>query len=147
MEWLNQLQGQTIGLDTAPLIYFMEKNPEYVDKVRPFFTALARGDFKAVSSTVTLLEVLVYPLRRRETALAQKYRDILLSNEHLVIIPVSPAIAEKAAELRATYNLKTPDAIQIATAIQEKATAFLTNDTTLSIVKGVKILVLKSTCL
>jgi predicted nucleic acid-binding protein len=144
MEWLNQLQGQTIGLDTAPLIYFIEKNSEYVDKVRPFFTALAGGDFKAVSSTITLLEVLVYPLRRGETALAQKYRDILLNNDHLTIIPVSPAIAEKAAELRATYNLKTPDAIQIATAIQEKAIAFLTNDIKLSAVRELKVLVLES---
>jgi predicted nucleic acid-binding protein len=142
MEWLNQLQGRTIGLDTAPLIYFIEKNSDYVEKVRPFFKALARGDFKAVSSTVTLLEVLVYPLRQSETALAQKYRDILLNTEHLEIIPVSPAIAEKAAGLRAAHNLKTPDAIQIATAIQAKATAFLTNDSKLSRVQNLRILVL-----
>lgn len=29
MEWLNQLEGQIIGLDSAPLIYFIEQNPTY----------------------------------------------------------------------------------------------------------------------
>lgn len=30
MEWMTQLQGQIVGLDTAPLIYFIEENPVYV---------------------------------------------------------------------------------------------------------------------
>ncbi len=36
MEWLTQLQGQTIGLDTAPLIYFIEQNSTYLENVRAF---------------------------------------------------------------------------------------------------------------
>jgi hypothetical protein len=31
MEWLNKLQGKIIGLDTAPLIYFIEENPTYLE--------------------------------------------------------------------------------------------------------------------
>ena len=31
MEWLNELQGKIIGLDTAPLIYFIEENPSYLE--------------------------------------------------------------------------------------------------------------------
>ncbi len=31
MEWITQLQGKVVGLDTAPLIYFMEQNPNYLD--------------------------------------------------------------------------------------------------------------------
>jgi len=30
MEWLAQLQGQIVGLDTAPLIYFIEENSTYL---------------------------------------------------------------------------------------------------------------------
>ena len=37
-------------------------------------------------------------------------------------------IAENAAKLRADYNLRTPDAIQMATAIYAGASFFLTND-------------------
>ncbi|WP_199315333.1 MULTISPECIES: hypothetical protein [Oscillatoriales] len=27
MEWLTQLEGRVVGLDSAPLIYFIEENP------------------------------------------------------------------------------------------------------------------------
>jgi predicted nucleic acid-binding protein len=44
--------------------------------------------------------------------------------------------------LRANYNLRTPDAIQLATAIQARATAFLTNDSFLTSVSDLEILIL-----
>lgn len=79
MEWIAQLQGKVVGLDTAPLIYFIEQNPKYLEMMRLFFTSFNNGDFKMVTSTVTLVEVLVYPLRQGNTILAQEYRDILLA--------------------------------------------------------------------
>ena len=80
MEWINGLQGKTVGLDTAPLIYFIEENPTYLEATTLFFEAMDRGDFTVVTSTVTLLEVLVQPLRSNNTALASEYRDILLNS-------------------------------------------------------------------
>ena len=77
MEWINKLHGKTVGLDTAPLIYFIEENPAWIDIVRPFFEAMDRDDFIVVTSTVTLLEVLVHPLRNNSKELAAEYRDIL----------------------------------------------------------------------
>jgi predicted nucleic acid-binding protein len=38
------------------------------------------------------------------------------------------AIADRAAEIRALHRLRTPDALQIATAVCRGATAMLTND-------------------
>ena len=54
MEWLRKLSGKTVALDTAPLIYFMEEHPVFLDAVKPFFAALERGDFQAVTSSITL---------------------------------------------------------------------------------------------
>ena len=71
MEWLVDLQGQVVGLDTAPLIYFMEENPTYLATVRPFFAAKDREEFTVITSMVTLLEVLVHPIRRGDADLAQ----------------------------------------------------------------------------
>jgi predicted nucleic acid-binding protein len=144
MEWIAQLQGQVVGLDTAPLIYFIEQNPTYLEMMRFFFRAFDRGEFRIVTSTVTLVEVLVYPLRQRNTILAQEYREILLNQESLTVVEVTPDIAEIAAQLRATYNLRSPDAIQMATAIHEGASFFLTNDARLPSLPGLQVLVLEN---
>ncbi len=139
MEWINDLQGKTVGLDTAPLIYFIEENPTYIETVRLFFEAMDRGDFWVVTSTITLLEVLVHPLRSNNKKLATEYRDILL-NSKLMTLEVSSAIAEQAAELRAVHNIRTPDAIQISAALNAGATHFFTNDIKLPEIPSIKIL-------
>jgi predicted nucleic acid-binding protein len=121
----------------------MEEHPEYLPVVRPFFAALSAGEFQAVTSTVTLLEVLVHPFRQKNVALAQKYRDILLNATGLSLISVTPDIAERAAQLRAEFNLRTPDAIQVTVALQTGATHFFTNDGNLQKIPGFKTLVVE----
>lgn len=128
MGFLDDIQEQVVGLDTAPLIYFMEKHPIYHPVVRPLFEALAEGQFTAVTSTITLLETMVQPLRLNQGEVAQQYQDILLQAENLTTYALSPAIAAKAAAFRAEYNFRTPDAIQLATAVSANAQFFLTND-------------------
>jgi len=142
LEWLNALQGQVVGLDTAPLIYFIEQNPTYREVVDPFFESLAEGRFRAVTSVVTLLEVLVHPLRHGDEALAQQYRNILLNAEGLTTFYLSETIAEEAARLRASYHVRTPDAIQMATAAHLGAAFFLTHDMHLPSVPGLRMLFL-----
>lgn len=139
MEWVNDLQGKTVGLDTAPLIYFIEENPAYIEAVRLFFEAMDKGNFTVVTSTVTLLEVLVHPLRSNNKELAAEYRDILL-NSRLMTLEVSNAIAEQAAQLRATHNIRTPDAIQISAALEAGATHFFTNDIRLPEIPSIQII-------
>lgn len=129
MAWLEDIRGKTVGLDTAPLIYYVERNATYVDTVRPFFDALTAGEFRVETSALTLAEVLVLPLRRREAALVERYRDILLNTPGLAIRPVIREIAERAAAIRAAYRrVRTPDAVQLATALSGGAEFFLTND-------------------
>src|SRR3954465_743225 len=121
MEWVKVLHGQTVGLDTSPLIYYIEEHKDYIDSLDQFFYAVKDGKFRVVTSTVTLLEVLVYPLRRGDETLAHRYNDILLSSPNIPLCPVTFSLAQEAAELRARHNLKTADAIQLATAISENA--------------------------
>jgi predicted nucleic acid-binding protein len=128
MGWVDDLHGKTVGLDTAPLIFYIEDHPIYGEILAPFFEAVEAGDTTLVTSTVTLLEVLVHPLRLGNESLAHRYNDILLSSPHISTVPVTPATAQLAAELRASERLKTPDAIQLATALTHRADAFLTND-------------------
>lgn len=138
MGWIDDLQGKTVGLDTAPLIYFIEENPAYIETVRFFFEAMDRGDFLVVTSTVTLLEVLVHPFRCNNRKLAAEYRDILL-NSKLTILEVSTSIAEQAAQLRAAHNIRTPDAIQVSAALSAGASHFLTTDIRLPEIPSIQI--------
>lgn len=141
MEWVTALRGKVVGLDTTPLIYFIEENPAYLPIMLPFFAAVDRGEFTIVTSIVTLLEVLVHPFRHGNTQLAQRYRDILLNAKGLTTISLSQDIAEEAARLRARYNLRTPDAIQMATAVHNGASFFLTNDSRLPPLPNLQVLV------
>lgn len=142
MEWLTQLHGKIVGLDTAPLIYYIEENPLYLPLVDSFFDAMIRGDFEVVTSTMTITEVLVHPFRRNDDVLTATYRDILQNTAHLRTVPFTADIAVTAARLRANHKLRTPDAIQAATAIAMKADFFLTNDENLSMLPNPTVLVL-----
>jgi len=140
MGWVDELRGKTVGLDTAPLIFYIEDHPVFADRLEPFFQLVESGEIQIVTSTVTLLEVLVMPLKRGDERLAHAYNDFLVSSPNVATLPVSPAIAQTAAELRATTKLKTPDAIQLATALEYQAAAFLTNDRDFGDVRSLEIL-------
>jgi predicted nucleic acid-binding protein len=101
MEWIEALAGTIVGLDTAPLIYLIEENPIFLPFVRPFFEAVDRGEFRIVTSILTLTEVLVHPMRRGDKELADQHRRILLHASQVTTAPVSEIIADEAAQLRA----------------------------------------------
>ncbi len=57
-------------------------------------------------------------------------------------ILIDSTVAERAADLRARYNLRTPDALQTAAALDTGWQAFLTNDTQLKRVIELRVLIL-----
>lgn len=142
MGWVKRLVGKTIGLDTAPLIYFVEENPYFLDKILPFFSALEQDELTVVTSTLTITETLVQPLKLGRIEQATAFRELL--TEYMEIVPVTVEIAELAAKLRADHNLRTPDAIQVGTAINRNADFFLTNDARLSRLKQLEVLILSN---
>lgn len=71
MGWVASLENHIVCCDTAPIIYYIETNPSFIKHVDPFFNALDHGKFRLVTSTITLLEVLIHPLRQGNIALAQ----------------------------------------------------------------------------
>lgn len=139
LEWLDTVH--LIFLDTAPVIYFVEKNPSFSPKVQPIFDRLDDGKLKAVVSPITLAECLVLPYKLDEPKVAQIFTDLLVNSQSVLFCPIDERIADKAAELRVRYNLTLTDAFQIATAIQAGCEAFLTNDVELKRVTDIPILI------
>ena len=84
-----------------------------------------------VSSRLTRLKCRSKPLRAGDLATLAQF-DVFFAGVELVLAEVSPAVVERATDLRARYNLKTPDAIHYATAVEVGATVFLTGDRALS---------------
>ena len=128
MGWVESLFGKTVALDTSPLIFYIEDHPDYADLLEPFFQAVENKQIQVVAATVVLVEVLVHPLRIGDEKLASEYNDLLASSPSVQLVPLNSAIAQLAAELRGNSKLKTPDAIHLATAINQHADYFLTND-------------------
>ena len=88
--------------------------------------------------------MLVQPLLHNNARLQQEYRDLLLYSDHFEVTSIDGTIAERAADLRAHYGLRTPDALQIAAALISGCQAFLTNDTRLGRVLELRILLLEN---
>ena len=142
MGLVDELQGVRVCMDTAPIIYFIEKNPKYLGVLKPVFLEIDTGRIEAITSTITLLEVLVHPFRTKNEILAEKYRDILLYSEGLTTFEIFHEVSEKSSKLRAKYSIRTPDAIQIAVGLLYRASKFLTNDSALKRVSEIDVLVL-----
>ena len=132
--------GAVVAIDTSAFIYYVEASPIYGDVLRPFFTALAQGEFRAVTSIITLMELVVQPLRVEAPHVADDYELLLLNYPNLTTIGVDRFVARRAAELRARYRLRPADSLHVATAFESGATLFVTNDRTLSRIHGIEIL-------
>lgn len=129
-----------IGLDTNVLIYYIEEHPVFLKKVEPLIDRIVEGRATGITSYVTLLELLVKPIKERRFDLVEQYKEILTNELDMVLLDESVSL--KAAELRAKYGIKTPDAIQLASVISKKGEVFITNDERLDVVKEIKVLTL-----
>lgn len=116
-----------IYIDTPVVIYSMEWNPDYYSLLQPLWLKFQTGEIQIISSELILMEALVLPLRNNDTFLINAYEELLLS-ENMQLVPISQSILRQAANLRATTNLKTPDAIHAATALSVNCNQFITND-------------------
>jgi predicted nucleic acid-binding protein len=131
-------ERERIGIDTNLFMYFIQDHPRYGSWCSTLFDLIERGHNPAVTSTVTLLELLVQPYRDQKEELAQKIFALASSYPKLEWVPVTMNVADRAAKLRARYRLSTPDAIQVATAIGYKASRFYGNDRSLQRVKDIE---------
>jgi predicted nucleic acid-binding protein len=133
--------GQSLFLDTAPLIHLFEEHEQYLAPVQRALDDAHANGVHLVSSMVTYIEILTAPTREGHTALAARYREYLTNSEGLSIYPLNITVADEAARLRAQHALRTPDAIQMATAMVCGVDHFLTNDRQLSRVPGISVVI------
>lgn len=131
-----------IGLDTSVFIYHLQSNLKYLAYTDLIFSWLERSESTAITSTITMTELLVLPYREDNEPLANDFYGLLATHPNLDWIPPSLKIADLAARIRAHYQLKTPDALQAATTAYSDATGMITNDAVFKRVENFQTLVL-----
>lgn len=121
------MNKKTVFIDTNIFIYFFQGNigQDEAQKARKFFEQLSSGKVTGVTSVITQLELLSLPATNEEN---QQLLELFLETPNLKVVSVDAEIVNEAAKIRRKYGYKTPDAIQLATAVVCKVDAFLTND-------------------
>ena len=124
-----RLRGhRRVGIDSNIFIYLLNAAPRYVDLAQDVFAWIERPKHSAVTSTVTLAELLVLPYRMGDPQQLAQIYGLLTMYPNLEWIAPTLEVADTAARIRAATGLRTPDALQAATALHSKATALVTND-------------------
>jgi predicted nucleic acid-binding protein len=117
-----------IAIDTSIFIYQLEANPRYLALADSIFAWVERAGHEAVTSTITMTQLLVPSYRDDDERRTDEFYGLLSTYPNLRWIAPDLETADVAARIRAAYKLRTPDALQAATAIQANATGFITND-------------------
>ena len=144
---LNRLRAflrrhRRIALDTSIFIYQLEANPRYVGLTDPIFAWLERPDHAALTSTITMTELLVQPYRDGDEQRVDRFYGLLATYPNLEWVAPDLEVADIGARIRATHRLRTPDALQAATVIRSQATGIVTNDPVFERLKEFETLVL-----
>jgi predicted nucleic acid-binding protein len=122
-------QSVTICLDTSVVIYSVEKIERYATLMASLWAHVKNGSVRLVGSYLVLLETLVKPVKDGDSEIEQIYRELLTATEEFQLLPISMEVVELAIQLRAQYDLRTPDALHAATAQAVGCVQFITNDT------------------
>ena len=132
-----------VGIDTPLFIYHLEANAKYKDLTQKSFSSMENGSWQGITSTITLIGINVHPWRIGREDVARKYETLLMNFPNLEVVDIDRDIARVAAQLRARFEIRPPDALQVAASLVAGAQGFLTNDSRLSILKSlVEIIVL-----
>ncbi|MEO8378024.1 MAG: PIN domain-containing protein [Acidobacteriota bacterium] len=126
-----------ILLDSAPIIYFLEDHPKFGPRFQLLFEEHSRGRVRFAVTTITIAEVLAGPLSVGDETLVRRYRSIL---ESWQVVALDAEIAESAARVRASFRLKLPDAVQVASALAVNADALVTHDRDFTNVQSLRVI-------
>lgn len=130
----------TVGIDTNVFIYYFQQHPQFGYKAKNIFQSVTTGEIKAITSIVTLIELLSLGGPDEDI---EKLKTVYLQTPNLKTFDITQTIGIEAARIRRNYGYRIPDSIQLATSLYAKASVFITNDKRLQGFKEIEIRLLK----
>jgi predicted nucleic acid-binding protein len=141
----DEAPAPSIYVDANPFIYFVEGNDDAASCLKPFFDQLRHKPGLAVTSELTLAEVL--PKARPDAR--RSYLNLIVWSNLFHLQPVTREMLLDTAEYRRTFMRtraggrttmpKLPDAIHVVTAARSRCRAFLSADSGLKLPPGMSI--------
>ena len=139
MGLVDALAGKRVYLDANVFIYALEGYGEHVAALFELFAALDERRASAVTSELTLAELLVKPFRVESVEMQRLYFDAIQDRPCLRVIPVSRGVLVESARLRASESMRLPDGVHFATARLEGCAMFVSNDLRLRSCHGIEV--------
>jgi len=127
-------------LDTNIIIYFLERNDKFFDKVLPYFRKAETKDIKLYTSSLSYMELLIPVVRNKDINLEAKYNFLFKNFFNVANIDIETA--KIGAQIRGQYGIRTPDALQIACAVRSDCKQFITSDRRLKKIGGIEMVII-----
>jgi predicted nucleic acid-binding protein len=119
-----------VFVDANILIHHLEANPDLGAKAATRLAALHAAGDKVVVSDLIRLECRVGPLKSGDAMLLTRYEGFF-SLPGVEVVALTAAVCDRAAIIRARHGFRTPDALNLAAAVELGCVVFLTHDTKL----------------
>ncbi|MBI3335700.1 MAG: type II toxin-antitoxin system VapC family toxin [Candidatus Portnoybacteria bacterium] len=123
---------RSLFLDSMIFIYFFEGFTPKEERLKLLFSRIESGLNLGYTSLITLSEVLVKPYQRQDNEVINEYIRFFQEFPHIDILSMNQIIAIRSAQLRARYRIRTPDALQVASALEYAIEGFITADRALN---------------
>lgn len=136
------LTNKIVFFDSSCFIYTYENNPAYAPVTENIFNAIGENKLQAITSVITVTEVLTKQYMDNNFPLIEKYLWVFSYHPNLSVVQPDVKIAIEAAKIRAKYGLELADSYQLACAISQNADIFLCNDKQLKKYNDLKVIIL-----
>ena len=136
----SSLKGKKLYFDTNLFIYAVETTEldhPYLAVIDRLFSMAEQGEIQAITSELSLAETLVGAFKN-SSELVVLYEALLSNRSELAVFPIDKAVLRSAAYTRTVVKIALADAIHVATAVNEHADIFITNDDKLRVPDGIK---------
>lgn len=138
-----EIKKAPIYLDTNFFIYMLEAHEDYKAALKSILDFKDRHGLITFTSEITLAECLVKPFTDGNAEAVKVYESQIKTGTTLKVKSVSRKILRESAKLRGELGLKLPDAIHVATALENGCATFVTNDKKLRVPEGMTRIYLK----
>ncbi len=130
-----------VYLDANVLIGIVQALPDLSDRQLALLGDLDEGRLRAMTSELSLSEVLVGPLQQGDTTTFYAFIALLSGHGAIAVVPVSREVLVTAARHRAATRMKLPDAIHVATADVTGCSGFVSVDRGIRLPPGMRAMV------